>query len=245
MKNLITVGVIAAMAAYIIWIISADLAPEAAATPAHREVGHSHAAQLPATAPPVDLKPGEVASAPAAVSADTKGQVVVVLGKVEDIGKQTSHMLRDWEALEDLSEKEPTSLTVAEKAQLLTLQRSHAQALGILPEIAGFQDRPEEYGRFFRTMVQESLALPDPQANQVESYMRQRAVEMNRLGLNNGKEPADPKAEAAWEAQRDEFNEATFAGLQKLLPADQLKQAGIGAPLLELLENDFDKFARP
>jgi hypothetical protein len=176
---------------------------------------------------------------------EMKGKVVVVLGNVEDIGKQTATMLRGWKELEDLAEREPALLTVEEKARLLALQRQHAQAIGILPEIAGFQDRPEEYGRFFRAMIQDSLELPDALAAQVETYMRQRAVEMNRLGLNNGKEPTDPQQEATWEQQRDEFNEQTFDGLGKILPAEQLKSAGFGPPLLELLENDFDKLTLP
>lgn len=173
-----------------------------------------------------------------------KREVVVALGTPEEIGGQTARMLKGWEALEALSRRDPATLTAAEKTQLLNLQRERAQTLGILPEIAGFQDRPAEYGRFFRRLLQDSAALNDTQAQTVEGFMRQRAVEMNALGLNQGRTPTDPALAAPWEQQRDAFNTATYEGITKLVPAEKLNSAGINASLLELLENDFTDFQR-
>jgi hypothetical protein len=258
MKYVLLLITAAAMVALGYWFASEPDASPSAEAASHEHV-HPSPKQMPPTLPgaPAPLveagkasEPSNTVSSVELVQAkkqleELKDKVVVVLGKVEDVGKQTSHMLKDWTELEELSEHAPATLTPEQKARLLTLQRQHAQALGILPEIAGFQDRPDEYGRFFRSMIQESLTLPDAQAAQVESYMRQRAEEMNRLGLNNGKEPTDAAQEAAWEQRRDVFNEQTFDGLSRFIPAETLKQAGFGPPLMELLENDFDQFSRP
>ncbi|HBJ85247.1 MAG TPA: hypothetical protein DDZ88_15510 [Verrucomicrobiales bacterium] len=175
--------------------------------------------------------------------APMQGQVVVTLGKVEDIGKRTGAILPALAEMLALLERDPATLSADEKRRLLNLQRQHAEVLGMLPEIAGFQDRPEEYGKFFRNMIQQSASLADAQGDSIESYMRQRAQTMNQLGLNTAREPQDAQLEAAWEARRDVFNEETVTGLQNLLPPGAAGKAGISPELMEFLEMDFDKMA--
>ncbi len=177
--------------------------------------------------------------------APMQGQVVVTLGKVEDIGKRTGAILPALAEMQALLERDPATLSADEKRRLLDLQRQHAEVLGMLPEIAGFQDRPEEYGKFFRNMIQQSASLTDTQGDSIESYMRQRAQAMNQLGLNTAREPQDAQLEAAWETRRDAFNEETVTGLHNLLPPGAAGKAGISPELMEFLEMDFDKMVIP
>jgi hypothetical protein len=65
--------------------------------------------------------------------------------------------------------------------------------------------------------------------------------EMNRLGINQGREPTDPAQEGPWEAKCDAFNEQTVNGLRQWVSQELLNKARIGTPLIELLENDFHK----
>lgn len=173
--------------------------------------------------------------------APLRSNVVVSLGRVEDIGKRAGAFLPAMGALSALGSRDPSTLTADEKRQLLELQREHAKLLGALPEITRFQDNPDEYGRFFRSMLQEAAGLTEPQAGQVEEYMRQRALMMNQLELNAAKEPSDPKLEEAWEERRDQFNEQTANGLKGILPAGAAEKIGWGPELMEFLEMDFDK----
>ncbi|MDP1590701.1 MAG: hypothetical protein Q8M07_23305, partial [Prosthecobacter sp.] len=136
---------------------------------------------------------------------------------MEDIGKRTGAILPALAEMQTLLERDPATLSADEKRRLLDLQRQHAEVLGMLPEIAGFQDRPEEYGKFFRNMIQQSAGLTDPEGASVDAYMRQRAQLMNQQGLNAGSEPQDAQIEASWETRRDAFNTQTANGLQNLL----------------------------
>ena len=167
--------------------------------------------------------------------------VVAVARKVEEVGKQAGTFLPAMAELSALTGRDPSTLTGEEKRRLLELQRDHAKFLGALPEITAYQDNPEQYGRFFRSMIQEAAGLNDGQATQVEEFMRQRGTMMNELGLNSAKEPTDPKLEEAWEERRDQFNEQTAAGLKAILPPGAGEKAGLSAELMEFLEMDFDK----
>lgn len=169
------------------------------------------------------------------------GKVVVVLGSVSEIGKRTGAILPALAELQSLLERDPASLDADSRRRLLELQRQNAEVLGMLPEIAGFQDRPEEYGSFFRNMIQQSAGLSDAQAQPVEDYMRQRAQLMNAQRLNAANEPTDPAQEAAWEQQRDAFNAQTAEGLRNVLPPGAAERAGLSPELLEFLELDFDQ----
>ena len=173
--------------------------------------------------------------------APLESNVVVSLGKIEDIGKRAGTFLPALGELQALTGRDPNTLSADEKRRLLELQRDHAKLLGALPEITRFQDNPEEDGRFFSSMLQQAAGLTDPQAAQVDAYMRERATVMNQLELNAAKEPADPKLEEAWEERRDAFNEQTATGLKAILPPGAAEKAGLGPELMEFLEMDFDK----
>lgn len=167
--------------------------------------------------------------------------VAVARGMVQEIGKRAGTFLPAMGELQALTGRDPSTLSPDEKRRLLELQRDHAKFLGALPEITAFQDKPEEYGRFFSSMFQQAAGLNDAQAAQIEDYMRQRAMVMNQLGLNSAKEPTDPKLEEAWEERRDQFNEQTATGLKGILPPGAAEKVGFGPELMEFLEMDFDK----
>ena len=167
--------------------------------------------------------------------------VVTTARLVDVLAKQAGAFLPAMHELNTLSSRDPSTLSADEKRRLLELQREHARFLGALPEITTYQDNPEQYGRFFRTMIQEAAGLNDGQAAQVEEFMRQRGTMMAEQGLNSAKEPTDPKLEEAWEERRDQFNEQTAAGLKSILPPGAAEKAGLSAELMEFLEMDFDK----
>ncbi len=173
--------------------------------------------------------------------APLQSNVVVSFGKVEDMGRRAGAFLPSVGEMDALLSKVPGTLSPEEKRRLLELQRDHAKLLGALPEIARFQDTPDEYGRFFRSMFEQAAGLTEPQAAKVESYMRERAVMMNQLELNAAKEPTDPKLEEAWEERRDKFNEQTAEGLKAALPVGAAEKINFGPELMEFLEMDFDK----
>jgi hypothetical protein len=175
--------------------------------------------------------------------APLQSNIVVSLGRVEDIGKRAAAFLPSVGELEALAARDPGTLTADEKRRLLQLQRDHAQFLGALPEITHFQDKPDEYGRFFRSMFQEAGGLNDVQASQIETFMRDRATLMNQQELNAAREPTDAALEEAWEQRRDRFNEQTAEALKALLPPGAAERIGFGPDLMEFLEMDFDKLA--
>lgn len=167
--------------------------------------------------------------------------LTITLRKVEEVGKHAGTFFPDMDELNALTARDPATLSPEERRRLLQLQRDHAKLLGALPEITGFQDDPDQYGRFFRSMFPEAAGLNDSQAAQVEEYMRQRAAMMNEQGLNAAKEPTDPQLEEAWEERRDAFNEQTAQRLKSILPPGVAEKIGFGPGLMEFLEMDFDK----
>lgn len=183
----------------------------------------------------------EEAAALRARLAPLEDNVVVSLGKVEDIGKKAGSILPALRELRRLLKKDRDDLSPREKKRLLELQRQNADVLGMLPEIAGFQDNPAEYGKFFRSMVQEAAGLDAAQADSVEAYMRERATLMNQAGLNTAKGPTDAAARDRWETRRDAFNQQSAAGLAAVLPPGAAARAGVNPQMMELLEMDFDK----
>jgi len=174
-------------------------------------------------------------------AASVETNAVAPLVRVADTGKRAGVFLPVMGELAALSGRDSATLSPDEKRRLLELQREHAKLLGALPEITGYQDNPEQYGRFFSSMFQQAAGLSDAQAAQVETFMRERGTAMNQLRLNAANEPADPKLEEAWEAQRDAFNEQTANGLRTVLPPGAAERVGFGPELLEFLEMDFDK----
>lgn len=117
-----------------------------------------------------------------------------------------------------LQKRSPRATLSADETLLSTCNASMLKCWACCPRSPDFEDRPEEYGKFFRNMIQQSAGLTEPQGDSVDAYMRQRAQLMNQQGLNAGREPQDAQLEAAWEARRDAFNTQTATGLQNLLP---------------------------
>lgn len=182
-----------------------------------------------------DLKALEAAVEP------LRDNVVVSFGKVEDIGREAGYILPSLAEMRSLASTDSSKLSAEQRQRLLDLQRRYAGMLGMLPEIAGFQNNPEEYGKFFANMARQSAGLSESQAAQVDGYMRARADQMIQSGLNEANKPSDLKQMDAWESRRDQFNEQTVDGLRQVLSPQVADQAGINDQLMEFLETDFDK----
>lgn len=165
--------------------------------------------------------------------------VVVNLGKVEDIGKQTANMMTSRNELRALRAIAPADRTPEQKVRLQELERQQAVALGLLGEISSFQNNPDEYARFFGSMLQQAASLDAGQTSAISNYMRDRATAMVAAGYNTANEPSDPAAAKEWETKRDAFNEATANGVAAILPAGVAAKAGFTPGFLEMMEQDF------
>lgn len=167
--------------------------------------------------------------------------VVVALGKVEDLGREAGYILISLGEMRSLAAVAASTLSAGQRGRLLDLQRRYADMLGILPVIAGFQNNPVEYGKFFANLAKQSAGLNESQTAQVDAYMRARASEMIQAGLNEANKPVDPVQMDAWESRRDQFNTVTVAGLRQVVSPQIADRAGIDGKLMEFLETDFDK----
>jgi hypothetical protein len=170
-----------------------------------------------------------------------EGHVVVTLGKVEDVGRQAAGLLINRAEFNTLDAIAEADRTPEQKRRHLQLQREQASALGSLEEIEGFQNNPDEYAKFFGSLLGKAAGLDEAQAASVQGYMRQRGQELVAQKLNAANEPTDPALEEPWEERRDAFNEETAAGAAKILPPGVAEKIGFDSKFLELMERDFDK----
>lgn len=175
------------------------------------------------------------------VVASLKDHVVVSFGKVADVGRQAGTMLLAQSELAALQALDPATRTPEQNRRLRELERQRASALGMLPEIAQFQDNPDEYARFFGALLTEAGKLDPAQSKAVTDYMRTRGTEIVAAGFNAARKPADPAQEDVWEEKRDAFNEETVEGVEKILPPGEAGRIGFTDKFMELMEQDFDK----
>ncbi|MDB6135015.1 MAG: hypothetical protein JWM59_3258 [Verrucomicrobiales bacterium] len=167
-------------------------------------------------------------------------EVVVSFGSVEQMGSSfasffSSEQARRLRARAHQLGAADQSLSAEEAAQG---QRQLAEIVGMLPEVEKFQDKPAEYGRFFKGLFQAGGVLTEAEANQIEALMRQRATEGINQGVNAGSKPQE--GSWAWEMKRDAFNEETATQLKAILPAKAQETFPVDGPLMEFLEMDFD-----
>jgi hypothetical protein len=97
------------------------------------------------------------------------------------------------------------------------------------------------YSEVAKICLSPPQGIPDAQADQVDTFMQQRAREMIRSGLNAGSKPAEQAQQDTGEEERDQFNEQTADGLRQLLSPALADKVGIDPQLMEFLETDFDK----
>ena len=216
--------------------------PGTAAGPSARKT--QGAVQSPPASSPT---PSDAARAPAATESagadlqkTLQNEVVVSLGTVEDIGAgfarfYASEMARTLRRRASFVQA-ADPVTPEEE---LAAQRQFSQILGSLPEIANFQNNPDEYGRFFKSLLQTGAGLSDDDAGKVGSLMKARAEEAIALGLNNARKPAD--GAVAWEWKRDAFIEKSADLLNDLLPQAAKDRFPVNGALMEFLEMDFDR----
>ena len=241
MKQLVTILLAVAVGGALVWYFkgrdASEPSPNAKTTTpvAGKPATPASTVSTPAPGAPKTLSEADK------VAAALKDQVVVTLGKVEDVGRQSGVMLLAQGELAALQAIDAAARTPEQSRRLLELERQRASALGALPEIEHFQDNPDEYARFFGSLLTEAGKLDPAQSKAVTDYMRTRGTEMIAAGLNAAKEPTDVAQEEVWEEKRDEFNEATVDGVAKLLPPGEAERIGFTDKFIELMEQDFDK----
>ena len=242
--KLITTALVAALAggALVWWWRPSE--PEKARDSA---LSHGGIQPGPAAAPSAMAKPASgnaetrKPSAADRALAELAGEVVVSHGKVEDIGRQAAVVMLAKKELKGLKGIQIPERTPEQRRRILELERQRADMLGVLPEVAGFQNNPDEYSRFFTGLIQSAAGLDQSQTSAVSDYMRSRGQEMVSAGLNAAKMPADAEAMDAWEVRRDAFNAATVAGVAAILPPGEADRIGFNNAFMELLERDFDR----
>lgn len=241
MKQLITIILAVAAGGALVWYFTRGDTVEP--TPATKSASSTSSKPAAPTTPATTPAPGgpKTLSDADKVAAELKDQVVVTLGKVEDVGRQAGVMLLSQNELAALRAIDPATRTPEQSRRLLELERQRASALGALPEIEHFQDNADEYARFFGALLTEAGKLDPAQSKAVTDYMRTRGEAMIAAGLNAAKEPTDVAQEEAWEEKRDEFNEETVDGVEKLLPPGEAERIGFTDKFIELMEQDFDK----
>lgn len=245
MKQFIIILVAAIVGGTLVWFLQSrskneSSAPASASAPSAKSPAPSAAASSPATDPAKKAAATTPGAAEKLIE-ELKDQVVVTFGKVEDIGRQAGDMLLSEKELAALQAMDAASRTPEQNRRLLELERQRAAALGALPEIEHFQDNPDEYARFFGSLLQAAGDLDAVQTRAVTDYMRSRGQAMVESGLNAAKEPTDPEQEEAWEEKRDAFNEETVEGVAKILPPGTAERIGFTDKFIELMEQDFDK----
>jgi len=241
MKQIVTILLAVAAGGALVWYFKGrdNVEPQPAVKPAPTAASKP-AAPVTSVSTPAPGGPKTLSKADK-IAAALKDDVVVTLGKIEDVGRQAGSMLASQTELAALQALDPATRTPEQNRRLLELERQRASALGALPEIEHFQDNPDEYARFFGSLLTEAGELNAAQSKAVTDYMRTRGAEMVAAGLNAAKEPADPAQEQAWEEKRDEFNEATVDGVAKILPPGEAERIGFTDKFIELMEQDFDK----
>ncbi len=241
MKQLVTILLAVAVGGALVWYfkkgdtVEPAPAPKTAPSTASQPAASTTPATTPATGAPKTLSDADK------IAAALKDQVVVTLGKVEDVGRQAGSMLLAQPELAALQALDPATRTPEQNRRLRELERQRASALGTLPEVAQFQDNPDEYARFFGSLLTEAAKLDAAQSKAVTDYMRTRGTEMVAAGFNAAKKPADAAQEDVWEEKRDAFNEETVEGVEKILPPGEAERIGFTDKFMELMEQDFDK----
>ena len=242
MKQLITIIIAVAAGGALVWFIKTRDTGDETVTTKSPPAAAGPAAATPAPTATTAV-PGAVKSPSEAdkVAAALKDHVVVNLGKVEDIGQRTGSMLLAQKELDALLALDAGARTPEQTRRMRELDRQRANTLGMLPEIAQFQDNPDEYARFCGSLLTEAGKLNAAQSKVVTEYMRTRGQEMVTAGLNAAKEPTEAGPQEAWEEKRDAFNEDTVEGVEKLLPPGEAERIGFTDKFMELMEQDFDK----
>ena len=243
MKQVIALILAAAAGGAVIWFVKSGPEDHPPAAPAGNSASSKSViapAVTPASAPAGNALPVVPGAADKAV-AELKGQVVVSLGKVEDIGRQAAVMLLTEKELAALRAIDAAARTPEQRRRLLELERQRAATLGMLPEVAQFQNNPDEYARFFGSLLTEAAGLDAAQTKTVTEFLRRRGEAMIAAGLNAAKEPGDAAQEEVWEEKRDGFNEETVEGVAQLLPPGTAERIGFTDKFMELMEQDFDK----
>ena len=247
MKLTLTALIAALAGGALVWWFTSRATPEPATT---LEAGR------PPTAPVISkavrsrekAQPGKnspeapkVPSAADRAAKELEGEVVVSLGKVEDIGRRAAGVMLAKKELKGLKGIQIPERTPEQRRRILELERQRADLLGTLPEVAGFQNNPDEYARFFTGMLREAAALDATQSKAVNEYMQARGQAMIDAGLNDARKPTDAVQFDAWEERRDAFNAATVTGVGALLPPGVADRVGFNNAFMELLERDFDR----
>ena len=241
MKQLVTILLAVAVGGALVWYFkgrdASEPSPNAKTTMpvAGKPATPASTVSTPAPGAPKTLSEADK------IAAALKDQVVVTFGKVEDMGRQAGVMLLAQGELAALQALDPSTRTAEQSRRLRELERQRAAALGALPEVGQFQDNPDEYARFFGSLLTEAAKLDPAQSKAVTDYMRARGTEMVAAGFNAARKPADAAQEDVWEEKRDAFNEETVEGVTKILPPGEAERIGFTDKFMELMEQDFDK----
>jgi hypothetical protein len=120
------------------------------------------------------------------------GEVIVSLGKIEDMGRDAGRALQ--------SMLRATSLGADNPAKIQEAFLQWMEVIGGLPEIREFETKPEEISRFQSRALAEALSLPPAAEAAIQPLIRDAFAGMAARGLTANQRPAT--GSEAWIEER-------------------------------------------
>jgi hypothetical protein len=141
------------------------------------------------------------------------GETVVSFGRIADMGAETAHAIRGITDL--VGQREGT---LAEKERI---QASFMKLVAWMPEIAGFEQQPEEIASFQTAIFRDLFDLDDTRSRQRESIIKQHFTAIQAAGLH-----AANSAQPNWKERRAAALTPLLWQLGPFIPPD-FKSPGI------------------
>jgi hypothetical protein len=141
------------------------------------------------------------------------GETVVSFGRIADMGAETAQAIR---GITDLVGQRDG--TLAEKERI---QASFMKLVAWMPEIAGFEEQPEEIASFQTAVFRDLFDLDETRSRQMESIIKQHFATLHAAGLH-----AANSAQPNWKERRAAALLPLLWQLRPFIPTD-FKSPGV------------------
>ena len=164
-----------------------------------------------------------------------RNEVVVSLGRVEDIARRLADYTRTMKEFEERKDK----ADAAEKEKLAKevagmMSNAFPDLIALGGELPKIESAPEKAGRFYATLVGELAGLDAAQRDTVAKVAGSRFESMRQLGLTAAQCPE--KDDHAWTAARDRAITNLQDSILAALPEEKRKHEIFSGVLTEIME---------
>lgn len=135
------------------------------------------------------------------------GETVVSFGRIADMGAETAQAIR---GITDLVAQRDG--TLAEKERI---QASFMKLVAWMPEIAGFEQQPEEIASFQAAVFRDLFDLDETRSRQMEAIIKQHFTALHAAGLH-----AANSAQPNWKERRTAALNPLLWQLRPFIPPD-------------------------